>query len=290
MQDINYYPYGGVEQDYCGTVGQHYKFTGKERDSESDLDNFGARYYGSFMGRFMTPDDGSDQDAADPQSWNLYGYVRNNPLSNIDPTGNACVRDEGPNGLGPWHDDNSGGETCAQVVANNAITGPSVRVHDTDDDVPYQLANGVANLTTTSSLSEVGVKGITGAQAARGIWSLGGAGWDFYTAWRVAKATKEEAAFATELLSISKPNVTDPNLEKVVNELFQPTDQLAGGTGGAVRYEQMTGDLLSPTGHSQEAGELITRVQNLVKQGNLSFHDQQVAREIILDLSSALGK
>jgi hypothetical protein len=115
-------------------------------------------------------------------------------------------------------------------------------------------------------------------------------GWDLYTAWRVAKATKEEAAFATELLSISKRNVTDPNLEKVVNELFQPTDQLAGGTGGAVRYEQMTGDLLSPAGHFQKAGDVITYVQGLVKQGNLSFHDQQVAREIIRDLSSALGK
>ena len=118
-QDIDYYPYGGVEQDYCGTVGQHYKFTGKERDSESNLDNFGARYYASFMSRFMTPDDGSDQDVSDPQSWNLYAYVRNNPLSNTDPTGSYCVRDEGPNGLGPWHDDNRGGETCAQVDAAN---------------------------------------------------------------------------------------------------------------------------------------------------------------------------
>src|SRR5271154_766083 len=33
-----------------------HKFTGKERDSESGLDNFGARYFGSSMGRFMTPD------------------------------------------------------------------------------------------------------------------------------------------------------------------------------------------------------------------------------------------
>jgi len=33
-----------------------HKFTGKERDSESGLDEFGARYYGSSLGRFMTPD------------------------------------------------------------------------------------------------------------------------------------------------------------------------------------------------------------------------------------------
>jgi RHS repeat-associated protein len=38
------------------SVGIPYKFTGKERDTETGLDNFGARYYGSNMGRFMTPD------------------------------------------------------------------------------------------------------------------------------------------------------------------------------------------------------------------------------------------
>jgi hypothetical protein len=41
-QDIDYYPYGEAENDYCPNVCQNYKFTGKERDSESGLDNFGA--------------------------------------------------------------------------------------------------------------------------------------------------------------------------------------------------------------------------------------------------------
>jgi RHS repeat-associated protein len=65
-------------------------FTGKERDAESGNDYFGARYYASSMGRFMSPDDGIDQDPDDPQSWNLYSYVRNNPLADIDPDGHAC--------------------------------------------------------------------------------------------------------------------------------------------------------------------------------------------------------
>ena len=55
-QDIDFYPYGGVQPDYCPTVAQNYKFTGKERDSESGLDDFGARYFTSNMGRWMTPD------------------------------------------------------------------------------------------------------------------------------------------------------------------------------------------------------------------------------------------
>ncbi len=63
--------------------------TGKERDTESGLDLMGARYYASTMGRFMSPDPvfASPERLADPQQWNMYSYVRNNPLSLTDPTG-----------------------------------------------------------------------------------------------------------------------------------------------------------------------------------------------------------
>jgi RHS repeat-associated protein len=66
-----------------------YKFTGKERDSESGLDNFGARYDSSQYGRFMTPDPLMimKQKFTDPQRWNMYSYTRNNPLRFTDPTG-----------------------------------------------------------------------------------------------------------------------------------------------------------------------------------------------------------
>jgi RHS repeat-associated protein len=67
-------------------------FTGKERDSETGLDFLGARYYSSSQGRFTSPDQAfADQDVHDPQSWNLYSYVRNNPLNSVDPTGQDCV-------------------------------------------------------------------------------------------------------------------------------------------------------------------------------------------------------
>jgi RHS repeat-associated protein len=74
-------------------VHSAYQFTGKERDAESGLDYFGARYYGSNMGRFMSPD-WADVPAPvpyakldDPQSLNLYAYVGNHPTSAIDATG-----------------------------------------------------------------------------------------------------------------------------------------------------------------------------------------------------------
>lgn len=70
-----------------------YRFTGKERDAESGNDYFGARYYGSNMGRFMSPDPSGlfFANPMNPQSLNLYSYAQNNPLINIDPTGLDCV-------------------------------------------------------------------------------------------------------------------------------------------------------------------------------------------------------
>jgi RHS repeat-associated protein len=67
--------------------------TGKERDAESGNDYFGARYYGSSMGRFMSPDWAAMPEPVpyskldDPQSLNLYTYGLNNPLSFVDDEG-----------------------------------------------------------------------------------------------------------------------------------------------------------------------------------------------------------
>ena len=57
------------------------KFTGKERDAETGLDYFGARYMSAAQGRFTSGDPflGSGR-PEDPQSWNRYAYARNNPL------------------------------------------------------------------------------------------------------------------------------------------------------------------------------------------------------------------
>jgi RHS repeat-associated protein len=67
--------------------------TGKERDTESGNDYFGARYYASSMGRFMSPDWSAKMEPVPyakldyPQTLNLYAYVGNNPLSSVDSDG-----------------------------------------------------------------------------------------------------------------------------------------------------------------------------------------------------------
>ena len=91
--ESDYYPWGG-ELQFVANDSNHYKFTGKERD-ETGLDYFGARYYSSGMGRFITPDwaakavDVPYAEFADPQSLNLYSYVRNIPTVSVDPDGHT---------------------------------------------------------------------------------------------------------------------------------------------------------------------------------------------------------
>src|SRR2546430_9605218 len=66
-------------------------FTGKQRDPESTNDNFEARYFESSFGRFMTPGQPLDgQYVSEPQSWDSYVYVGNNPVNATDPDGLDC--------------------------------------------------------------------------------------------------------------------------------------------------------------------------------------------------------
>ncbi len=94
----DYLPFG--EEIFAGTAGRtaaqgyvsdsvRQQFTSKERDDETELDYFLARYYSSAQGRFISVDPITItlNRAIDPQQINLYAYTRNNPLKYIDPTG-----------------------------------------------------------------------------------------------------------------------------------------------------------------------------------------------------------
>jgi RHS repeat-associated protein len=100
VECYDYLPFGRMLGDDVGGRGTCYpdppdvnydsrapqKFTGKERDAETGLDYFGARYYSGAEGRFTSPDPGAYK-LEDPRTFNRYAYVNNNPLKYIDPTG-----------------------------------------------------------------------------------------------------------------------------------------------------------------------------------------------------------
>ena len=97
--ESDFYPWGG-ELQFVANDSNHYKFTGKERDAETQLDYFGARYYSNGLGRWVSADWSATPipvpyaDFHNPQSLNLYGFVGGNPASKADVDGHcpdACV-------------------------------------------------------------------------------------------------------------------------------------------------------------------------------------------------------
>jgi len=79
-----YYAYGDLAQSYTSGSGNNkYKFTGKERDTETNYDYFGARYYDSDLGRWLSV----DPLAGKYPGLSPYNYTLNNPIKFIDPTG-----------------------------------------------------------------------------------------------------------------------------------------------------------------------------------------------------------
>lgn len=143
LDDSDFYPFGG-ERSYSSSSGNNYKFTGKERDTESGLDDFAARFYTSNYGRFLSPDDSKYAHPADPQSFNLYGYVANNPINSVDPTGHTP---EGANGRPRYLRAEGGGGPTAMG------SGGSV---ETEMDVSFLGAlsgNDMSGATSTPSAS-----------------------------------------------------------------------------------------------------------------------------------------
>ena len=129
LSTADYAPFGEL---FAGGTIDPYRFTGKERDAESGNDYFGARYYVSSMGRFMSPDDGSDFDPESPQNWNLYSYVRNDPLSGVDENGRQVTVCSFVNNA-----DGSTGQSCNTISDAAYAAGVAAQQAQNANNGPY---------------------------------------------------------------------------------------------------------------------------------------------------------
>jgi RHS repeat-associated protein len=171
-QDVDSLPFGSEIFFNSGCLSS-YRFAGLERDDENsaNLDYAIGRYYDNRLGRFLSPDEPfMDQDTGDPQSWNLYTYVRNNPLSNTDPTGNACVNGK---------DDDRGGQTCAQVAAEDAEfqkqhrASATVSANDgTQEGRIFELSYAISDLTRFHSMLNLAANAAPAAFSGYGLARL----------------------------------------------------------------------------------------------------------------------
>jgi RHS repeat-associated protein len=142
------FPYGDPNGNSCTVTPSAGIFTDKDRDAVSDLDNFGARYYSSTMGRFVSPDYNGDDDyvspipysdLSNPQTLNLYSYTGNNPLTNVDPDGHDCIYA-------------GGGGSGYEVVRGDCIsdTDRGVYVNGTVTSANYNASNHSIGYTYTA--------------------------------------------------------------------------------------------------------------------------------------------
>ena len=88
VEYVHYMPYGELWSDQrTSTYSERFRFTGKERDTETGYDYFGARYYSSILPAWLSV----DPLAGDYPNTSPYVYCANNPIKNIDPDGNRIV-------------------------------------------------------------------------------------------------------------------------------------------------------------------------------------------------------
>jgi RHS repeat-associated protein len=156
---------GIIDPLYDGDVRS--RCTGKERDAESGLDYFGARYYASNMGRWMSPDliNVTEERLMNPSSTlNKYAYAANNPLKYVDPDGQDIT----------YFYDQGGAAGHAVLFAYNQATGDSAieSFGPASKSVGTRAAEiGLFQVPATSMFDMLGKDGPKSAQDLRDNYS-----------------------------------------------------------------------------------------------------------------------
>lgn len=251
-----------------GCAGSRYPFfTQKERDIETGLDYFGARYYSSVQGRFSSADPGNiGVDEDDPQSWNGYGYARHSPLVYSDPEGREyLVCDANGDNCRTVSDEDFWAERRKLVETGNVYTGSrdffesgeirnadggivatyiQTSIDDPAREAIFAIRNAVdpipqATLDFFKLSLELGLpNGVIRyvLRAPSTITTLG----SLANAGSAASQTAREA-----LLNAAK----DTKLRNLISDLYRKGAKIgSGSTADAIRYERSTGILLSKVG------------------------------------------
>jgi RHS repeat-associated protein len=273
--------------------GQTPRFAGMSHRDQTGFDVTPARDYSSTMGRWLTPDPGNaGADPFDPQTWNAYPYARNNPTTFTDPTGRLYCSKPDTNGTSNCVLDEEYFKHKDQYKDYTHFESNYSQEHP-DEARIQRLASNINSLHPTEFiLAGMGI-GVAGGVGVGGVLTYGGTV-VIATAPRVATILGLTAGATSNpevqnVVNGLEPNVNSPALQRFVSQLYQATDELPGGTAGAVRWEQATGELLSPSGHALKAGQIINGLNRLLASGSLSPHDAEVARALMDDLKSALG-
>ncbi len=129
----DYYPYGRILRETNNAEEERFKFTEKERDKETDLDYFGARYYDSGIGRWTTTDPLADK----YYGWSPYAYTLCNPLRFIDPNGMDTLYFDSNGSYDPSKT-KKGGDNIGYVLDENGNTTNTLFFNDDKDVIAFK--------------------------------------------------------------------------------------------------------------------------------------------------------
>ena len=214
-------------QGYAASDGVRQQFTQKERDIETGLDYFEARYYSSSQGRFTSADEPLvGQDASDPQTWNLYSYTSNSPLNRVDEDGRRWFYKCGDGGCDvQWVNANkdgtytSPGEGYKEFIPTKEQ--PNLIIYSSDGYQVYRFGENAdgsprAKWLWTGKVEDRPDHMIAAVDLGRNILSLLREAVSSFVAWRAARA--EEAAVEALLKNYHPNNELGKLAKEVVDK------------------------------------------------------------------------
>ncbi|HEX8249847.1 MAG TPA: discoidin domain-containing protein [Pyrinomonadaceae bacterium] len=226
-----YLPFGDAAG---GATNERLDFTGHEKDMPTSAGGhpllyMHARFYSAANGKFLSVDPGRDWEPKQPQSWNMYAYVRNNPLNSTDPTGKdkwTC----GPND---------------QYYTELAGAAKQSEINRQDDSIEDKTYDVMLNFVPGGKAAKVGGVGIMGG-AYKKVLKGGGREAHHLLSWRVIKQ-----AFK----NISKDNAAAVSL---FTKIHRRTASWGSGKAADI-WTRMQLDLI-------ESGRVRTAIYNEVRE------------------------
>ena len=284
LREMLYYPFG-ESWTGCGTLPMHQTFAqlpDYDNDASSDLYDTLNRHY-TPSGRWLSPDPGGLKavHTDDPQTWNMYACVRNNPTSLIDPEGarwcQVITDSKGNQSLGHCisdkeHDKNPDAYPgYVQTIQDVTVTVSGAQA--TDDDRIYALATGIRRagpIVKRLAVATVAVTGLAMLPAAvpalADLTAIGGAA----TNLRYGVAAARALQYLGGLIVTGK---LDEALEYVQNLEATPE-----GRELISQIHELASDLLEHltasggTGITPEGYNAIQQIQLMTMQTKLPPH------------------
>lgn len=276
---LDYYPYGEERIDSgAGPVSR--TFIGERYDDAPvDLSYLNNRYLQNNRGQFVSQDPvfweiGQTRDGKaallNPQSQNSYSYAGDNPITQNDPNGR-------------WYKEVLTGQQSfssfyGEVGEAANYLGQQSPAWNYAMNNPY--TTGAVIGVGSGTVAYGGVAGLTYLSTEY----AGGLG----TACLVFCGTvgQQSARYADQ---ISK-GVTNPKLINIINNTYQTTDKISGGTFGAVRNEIITN---IPTGgkmHFTKMMDTLNGLSNVLKSGSVSQGDLRAIQTLVNNAAKAVSE